>query len=136
MSSTKQQFQFFPKGKLTWMAIILCTVISITICMLFWENMNLIETTSNTQNDDKARILMLQSEINGQHKKKKKDLESITNTHHKEQSNILIKPWNPNNADNINPELSELPPPKYYNTDPIYFNPLNHPKCHRSHSYY
>ena len=131
------------------MAIVLVTVCSLTVCMLFWENISLIKTTSQFNGNDQDNNFY---EVKGHAITSPEDLKSIIKAKLKlsgtgpkqKKPNTIIKPWSPQNADTVpknndngnnnNNSPKELESVKleqnYYNTDPItHYNPLNHPKC-------
>eukprot|EP01084_Bolivina_argentea_P247205 413617_1 len=108
---------YLGKGRVRFVAIILLTVISLTLCMLFWENINLMKTTSTRIGEEEARILSLQSEING------RPMKTINKHQIKTQSNVNI------HSTNNNLQTSSKLEQNYYNIDPIYNNPLNNKQC-------
>eukprot|EP01083_Nonionella_stella_P050834 135105_1 len=101
--------------KLTFMAIVLFSVGSLTLLILFWENSNLVKTTTSQSIEQQAKLLLQQLE-HGQPRRRKHELKSIPI--------ISSKLSNQTNT----PQFSTLPQ-NYYNTEPIYFNPMDHTQC-------
>ena len=98
------------KGRLTCMAIVLVTVCSLTICMLFWENISLMKTSSAIDKE-KARLLVDDNfyEVKGHAIRSEKDLEDIPKPKfllHDKIPNMIIKPWEAK-SDNDNDQDTE-----------------------------
>lgn len=121
------------------MVIILVTVASLTLCMLFWENISLMKTAKHLNYlDDHDNNFY---EVQGHKITSPDDIKSILKTKLRPPKlpKMVIKPWSPNDAEMKNDDKNEEDnnpnneleiEQNYYNTEPIlHYNPLNHPQC-------